>query len=280
MYDRLTLLNIQSVVSGFLSRDPGEVGQLHPHYVPAALRKMCYLPGCVICRGAVRSEENVLPARMSVPVEEMPKEAYWTPFLVRSKKFGKSPFIGPASSAAETVDVMPNLRCSYLVPVFPSSSVPVLWSSWMVNVKRRSGDRRVNRQNLRFLCYGSPVNNTTLHTTAPFPDSISVTMALINARSLANKSFILNDLFLFHELDFLFVTETWLNVGETTPLSELSPPGCSFFSTPRSFGRGGGLTVVFKDRFKCRLLPSESHCTFETQLIMLNSFKSVMCFDL
>lgn len=121
---------------------------------------VCYLSGC---RGAIRSEENVLPARMSVPVEETPKEAWeahWTPCLVRSKKFGKSPFIGPASSAAEAVDVMPNLRCSYLVPAFPSSSVPVLWSSWMVNVKRR----RVNRQNLWFLCYGSPVNNIPLCT--------------------------------------------------------------------------------------------------------------------
>ncbi len=101
-------------------------------------------------------------------------------------------------------------------------------------------------------------------------------MALIHAGSLANKSFILSDLFLFHELDFLFVTETWLNVGKTTPLSKLSP-GCRFFSTPRSIGRGGVIAVVFKDRFKCRLLPSESHCTFETELIMLNSFKFVLC---
>lgn len=81
-------------------------------------------------------------------------------------------------------------------------------------------------------------------------------MALINGRCLANKTFILNNLFFSHEMDFLFVTETWLNAGGMTLLSELPPPGCSFFSTPRSVGRDGGLAVIFKDKFKCRLLPS------------------------
>lgn len=68
-----------------------------------------------------------------------------------------------------------------------------------------------------------------------------------------------------------------LNAGEMTSLSELSPPGCSFFSTPRSVGRGGGLAVVFKDKCKCRLSSSALFSTFESQLITLNSFKSVLC---
>ncbi|RXN13078.1 RNA-directed DNA polymerase from mobile element jockey-like protein [Labeo rohita] len=37
--------------------------------------------------------------------------------------------------------------------------------------------------------------------------------ALINVRSVANKTFILNDFFASRELDFMFMTETWLNVG-------------------------------------------------------------------
>ncbi len=102
-------------------------------------------------------------------------------------------------------------------------------------------------------------------------------MALINARSLSNKSFILNDFFLSYDLDFLFITETWLNIGDMAPFSELSPPDCSFFSSPRSVGQGGGLTVIFKIKFKCRLLSTEAYSTFEVQLIMLNYFKSVLC---
>lgn len=91
----------------------------------------------------------------------------------------------------------------------------------MVQVRQRSGDQGVNHQNLCSLCYGSPVNfnDTTLQR---FSDSIPVTMALINARSLANRSFILKNLLISRDIDFLFVTET-------SPLSKLSPPVCSFF---------------------------------------------------
>ncbi len=38
-------------------------------------------------------------------------------------------------------------------------------------------------------------------------DSILVSMAQINLRSLVNKTFILNDLFTSRDLDFLFVTK-------------------------------------------------------------------------
>lgn len=105
----------------------------------------------------------------------------------------------------------------------------MLQSSRMVYVRRQSADRGVNHRNLRSLRNGSPVTfyDSSLQyssDTTPTP----VTMALINVRSLANKTFILNDLFLSHEIDFLFVTETWLNAGVMTSLSELSPPGCSF----------------------------------------------------
>lgn len=40
-------------------------------------------------------------------------------------------------------------------------------------------------------------------------DSSLIIMALVNSRSLGNKTFILNDF-----INFLFVTETWLSVGD------------------------------------------------------------------
>lgn len=48
-------------------------------------------------------------------------------------------------------------------------------------------------------------------------------MALVNARSLVNKTFILHDFFSSNALDFLFVTETWLTVGDLSPFSDLDP---------------------------------------------------------
>uniref|UniRef100_A0A3P9CJF5 SCAN box domain-containing protein n=1 Tax=Maylandia zebra TaxID=106582 RepID=A0A3P9CJF5_9CICH len=66
-------------------------------------------------------------------------------------------------------------------------------------------------------------------------------MALINTRSLSNKTFLLKDFFSSYDLDFMFLTETWLRAGETVAFSELLPPGCCFLNTPRSSGKGGGL---------------------------------------
>lgn len=61
-----------------------------------------------------------------------------------------------------------------------------------------------------------------------FVESKSVHMTLINACSVVNKTFILNDFYITHSLDFLFITETWLSAADSSPLAELLPPGCHF----------------------------------------------------
>ncbi|XP_048039132.1 uncharacterized protein LOC125263974 [Megalobrama amblycephala] len=68
--------------------------------------------------------------------------------LVRSKRIGKFPVIRPPSLMAEAVIV--NLRCSYIVPVLPSSAL-MPHSSRMVYVRRQSADGGVNHRNLRYL---------------------------------------------------------------------------------------------------------------------------------
>ncbi len=76
-------------------------------------------------------------------------------------------------------------------------------------------------------------------------DSILVSMAQINLRSLVNKTFILNDLFTSRNLDFLFVTKTSQNVGDLSSFIEFVPPDCASFNSPRTTGHGGGLASVF-----------------------------------
>lgn len=70
-------------------------------------------------------------------------------------------------------------------------------------------------------------------------DCYLIHMALINTRSLPNKTFILNIFFTSHFLDFLLLTETWRKPGDNSALSELLPPSCSFLSSPQASGRGG-----------------------------------------
>ncbi len=43
----------------------------------------------------------------------------------------------------------------------------------------------------------------------------------------------LNDFILSCGLDFLFVTEAWLNVDEINPIFEMTPESLNFLSTPR-----------------------------------------------
>jgi len=100
---------------------------------------------------------------------------------------------------------------------------------------------------------------------------------LLNTRSLTNKTFILNDFFISRQLDIFLMCETWLQVGECAPFSELTPPDCSFLNTPRSTGRGGGLASVFKSSLNCRQVQTNSFSSFELQTFVLNADVPVLC---
>ncbi len=100
----------------------------------------------------------------------------------------------------------------------------------------------------KMLCY--PTTFTTMHILSKshsrgvhfynlqINEVLSTYLALINARSLANKTFIINDYFVSHELDILRVTETWLNEGNISVLLELMPNYCSYVPPPTHWTRG------------------------------------------
>lgn len=121
--------------------------------------------------------------------------------------------------------------------------------------------RGVNRCNLRLLDYSSLSESqhptTSYHrSTHHETDSTEVKMALLNVRSISNKTFAINEQILSHELDLLFMTATWLSAGELGPLSETCPKDYNFFNTPRSVGHGGGLATIYRNNLNCRLLTS------------------------
>ena len=77
-------------------------------------------------------------------------------------------------------------------------------------------------------------------------------MALLNVRSLSNKTFVLNDFILTANLDFMFLTESWLQTNDYTQLVELCPPDYDCFNQPRGHGRGGdGIVTVHRKNFNC-----------------------------
>ncbi len=79
--------------------------------------------------------------------------------------------------------------------------------------------------------------------------ALPLRMALVNARSITNKTFVLNDIVKTKELNFLFMTETWQRNLENNPLKEICPKDYTFISLPRHSGRGGGLAAVFRNCF-------------------------------
>lgn len=126
--------------------------------------------------------------------------------------------------------------------------------------------RRVTSHDLRSL-------HRELDETVAFTE---LRFALINVRSLANKTFILSDFFNTQSLDILCLMETWLNTGDLSPFSELLPPNW-FLNFPRASGRGGCLASIFKNTFNCRFLHSRVFTSFELQLFQLNTTEPIVC---
>ncbi|XP_078265968.1 uncharacterized protein LOC144599123 isoform X1 [Rhinoraja longicauda] len=146
------------------------------------------------------------------------------------------------------------LRYAALRPIIPVPGLPARGLPARPSVKRSS----VVSLNLRPLAW-EPLPDRS----SPVVPAVPAKVALINARSLQNKTFILNDFFITRGLDFLLLTESWLNPGELAPLVELCPDNCNFFTSPRLSGRGGGLATVFKKHFNCRLLNADHFSSFE-----------------
>lgn len=77
---------------------------------------------------------------------------------------------------------------------------------------------------------------------------IYLKQAVLNVRSLNNKSFLINNLISSCNLDFMFLTETWLDTDTgNAVLIESSPPNYTFESETRKNLRGGGVCAIFRD---------------------------------
>lgn len=90
-------------------------------------------------------------------------------------------------------------------------SIPVLVTT-RHTINRTS---RAKYNNLR------PVHRHEPHTTESPPNN-TLYMALLNVRSLLNKSFLINDLIVDNNIHCMFLTETWLDTDGPASLIEAS----------------------------------------------------------
>ena len=87
---------------------------------------------------------------------------------------------------------------------------------------------------------------------AKFNQNSFLSIVSINARSAKNKTSSLHDFLLFHDLDCLATTETWMGTNTVKfVLGEFVPDGYQFNSVPRqSSWTGGGVGVLLKQEVK------------------------------
>lgn len=89
-------------------------------------------------------------------------------------------------------------------------------------------------------------------------------LALLSVRSLADKSFLINNLITSHNLDFMLLTETWLDsITGAAALSESVPARFNFMNVARADRKGGGLAALFRVAFQCKQLSFGNFTSFE-----------------
>ncbi|XP_048113404.1 uncharacterized protein LOC125303610 [Alosa alosa] len=260
VYDRQTLLNIRaSIVDLTLN---AEDGNTHSCLLPCLPR----LPGEVWaprCDGHCKRRPRRRSKRAGA--------------LVKLRSLARSNSGFPDHQPSQLNDDGPDRRSHYvhrrsleprytaLHPLTPVTNLEALTPPACPRLRVKRG--RANLLNLRPLVW---MPSPSVCGPAIAPDPVEVKMALINANHISNKTFILNDFTINNGLDFLLVTEAWLNTGEFAPLVEMCPSGFDFLSTPRSSGQGGGLAALFRNTFNCRVINCDQFSSFEVQLMLLD----------
>lgn len=139
-----------------------------------------------------------------------------------------------------------------------STAIKSIWSS---SRRTRSVSRAVNHNVLARLSRSA---NTSSSENTPLK------CALLNVRSLSNKGYIIRDLIIDRELDFIFLTETWQQPNDFSLLNEAAPPGFVYKSQPRGTGRGGGLAMFYREKLKVSPVSTPVFSSFEHVVCVLS----------
>ena len=92
-----------------------------------------------------------------------------------------------------------------------------------------------------------------------------VTLCLIKARSVCNKSDELGDHIRSKSIDTMVITETWLRSDgrDGGLVASFTLSGHAIYHLPRAKGRGGGLAIVYRQNLTVELMPHVTDSSFE-----------------
>ena len=152
-----------------------------------------------------------------------------------------------------------------------SQSIDVITDNFVVSKQfsQRKPNRSVNFKNLTSVHL---IRNTVSET------SDNLLIATFNAQSLGpscqEKRLAIYDFIIENKIDIFLIQETWFkSKGDEGKCSEMTPPGFSCRSYPRS-NRGGGLAIIFRDTLLKYLIVKTDfsfvHTSFECFQVLLN----------
>ncbi len=126
-----------------------------------------------------------------------------------------------------------------------------------ISVGNRPGEkshigRGVNHENLIQLTR-SPIKTNTP----------SFTLCLINAQSVRNKSTVIHDYLLEHDLDILTITETWLKSKDTSVIKDMLPSNYDIINVNRARRTGGGVAIIHKRSLSVKVHSPGTYSTIE-----------------
>ncbi|KAK0139457.1 hypothetical protein N1851_023824 [Merluccius polli] len=101
-------------------------------------------------------------------------------------------------------------------------------------------------------------------------DSSAINFGLLNIRSLTSKGHLIQDLLTDRKFDFLCLTETWQQPNDFSQLNESTPPGFVYICQPRGSGRGGGLAIIHREKWKVSRVSVPAFSSFESIVCQLS----------
>jgi hypothetical protein len=182
------------------------------------------------CSGTLKDIGNVVGSKPRIPNSLFGKLQDYGISRIRQRgcRGGKKRNSNSASIVDNSTSVFTNKDACAALDNEDGCQIPVIITNNHNSNKQVSHSRQSN------------LIHISLHSDSVQSSANSITVYLINARSVCNKAHDICDYIIDNDIDVLLITETWLSSSADVVLGELAPAGYQVLHVPRGRGRGGG----------------------------------------